>query len=86
MAECMSDGGEVDMVSKRKERLKRLLGAAHFALGGMAEDAQEQMGDMDMGEDDFLSGEDDSSAIETEDPMAKRKARLFSMIAPKLKK
>lgn len=78
-----ADGGMVDLAEKRKKRLKDILGAAHYALGGMAEDAEAQMNEMNLGEDDFLSDEDKSSEIEPEDIKTKRKARLFSLITPK---
>ncbi len=75
-----------DMVQKRKSRLSKILGAAHYALGGMAEDADAQMKEMDDHEDDFLSHEDMGSEVETESPESKRKARLFSMLGPQMKR
>lgn len=63
----------------RKDRLKKILGAAHYALGGMAEDAQSQMSDMDMGEDDFLYDEADDT-IDDQSAARKRKARLFALM------
>lgn len=76
----MSDFGS-DVVAKRKKRLQSLLGAAHYALGGEVEEAE-----MSADEDEFLSEDDDSSEIDAEDPKAKAKARLFSLMAPKFKK
>ncbi len=73
-----------DVVQKRKGRLSKILGVAHYALGGMVEDAESA--EMDSGEDDFLSHEDEHSEVEPEDPAAKRKARLFASLGPKLKR